>query len=69
MMPMEIIGITIGSADAYPDVYPRVVWTMVPVRPSVVIMTMDVMLVMTMMLMMLVMVFVFMVPVRAAVVA
>jgi hypothetical protein len=66
MMPMGIIGITIGSADAYPDVDPGVVWTMVPVRPLVVIMVMDVML---MMLMMLVMVFVFMVPVGAAVVS
>lgn len=69
MMPVGIIGITIGSADAYPDVHPRVVWTMMPVRPLMVIMMMDVMLVMTMMLMMLVMVFVFMVPVRAVLVA
>jgi hypothetical protein len=66
MMPVGIIGITVGSADAYPDVHPRGVWTMMPVRPLMVIMMMDVMLVM---LMMLVMVFVLMVPLGAAVVA
>ena len=60
MMPVGIIGITVGSADAYPDVHPRVVWPMVPVRPMVVIMMMNVMLVM---------VFVLMVPVGAAVVS
>jgi hypothetical protein len=65
MMPVGIIEITIRSADAYPDVHPRVVWTMVPVRPLVVIMMMmmDVMLVMNMM------VFVLMVPVGVAVVS
>ena len=65
MMPVGIIEITIRSADAYPDVHPRVVWTMVPVRPLMVIMMMmmDVMLVMNMM------VFVLMVPVGVAVVS
>jgi hypothetical protein len=66
MMPVGIIGITIGSTDAYPDVHSRVVWTMVPVRPLVAIMMMKVLL---MLLMLLVLVFVLMVPVGPAVVS